>query len=643
MTLFKQIALLVSLVFLIFVLVTTLGDFRRSSEYLEGQLQTSAQDIATTLGISISNSGIGSDRAALGALFNSVFDSGYYTKIELVDSAGELIHKKEQSVEIRSVPAWFVSMVPLKEATGTSQIMQGWVPLGTLSITVHPGFTYVSLYHNLRETLVWVIGLFVIGMVLLWFLLHKILKPLSKVREQAEAIRNNQFVTQPELPSTPELRRVVESMNGLVGKVQGIFNDQQRALANYQDLLYQDKLTGLGNRKYLLNQFEQAQSEDAVSYNAMALLKVTGLKELRNTQGYLASDKLVRYVADLMKAYCLNDEANKCARLGEDEFAVLDGKDTDVLKEHIESLFDEFRTKNENIADSADISLVAGITHIYPEMPVGDIFSNLDFSLNQSLSKGAYSIVESTRVGVDLPQGKMQWRSWLEEAIAAGRLYLASQPVVNKLGEEVQQEVFVRLKSDQNETIPAGLFMPMALSLGLGLDIDKMVFKLLSKISLDKCETPIAINLTASFLDSHCYISREFSQLLAAFEGASCQLCFEVSHNVFNKHEAMCAQVADRVRHLGHAFGVDNLDIHSSMDVLQSIRPSYVKINASALTELTPEDVSSGYTALRTMIDTMDIQFIAVAVGSQEVYDHLTNLGIDVMQGNFIAEPKELS
>ena len=105
----------------------------------------------------------------------------------------------------------------------------------------------------------------------------------------------------------------------------------------------------------------------------------------------------------------------------------------------------------------------------------------------------------------------------------------------------------------------------------------------------------------------------------------------------------MCAQVADRVRHLGHAFGVDNLDLHSSMDVLQSIRPSYVKINANALTELTPEEISSGYRALRTMVDTLDIQLIAVAVGNVEVYQHLTKLGIEAMQGNFIAEPKELT
>ena len=611
--------------------------------YLEGQLKTSARDIATTLAISISNSGIGNDQASLETLFNSVFDSGYYSKIELIDSEGNLLLKKEQATEIRAVPDWFVSLVPLKAAAGSSQIIQGWVPLGTLSITVHPGFTYINLYQSLKETLVWALGLVFVGLLLLWVLLHKILLPLNKVREQAEAIQDNKFVMQSVLPSTPELRRVVESMNSLVAKVQGIFNDQQNALASYQDLLYQDKLTGLGNRRYILSQFEQAQSEDAVSYNAMALLKVSGLKGLKEHQGYQVADKLICFVAGLINRHCMKDEANKCARLSDDEFAILDGKDTDILKEHIDGLFSEFRANRQELIDDRDISLVAGITHIYPGTSIGDIFSNLDFSLNQALSKGSFSIVESTRVAIDLPQGKLQWRSWLEEALATNRLYLASQVVLDKQDNAIQQEVFVRLKSERDEAVPAGLFMPMALSLGLGLEIDREVFRLLSKISLEKQRTPIAINLTSSFLDNHCYISREFSQLLALFEGASCQLCFEVSHNIFNKYEAMCAQVADRVRHLGHAFGVDNLDLHSSMDVLQSIRPSYVKINANALTELTPEEISSGYRALRTMVDTLDIQLIAVAVGNEEVYEHLTKLGIEAMQGNFIAEPKELT
>ncbi len=643
MTLFKQIAILVSVMFFVLILVMTINDFRRSSEYLNGQLITSAQDIATTLAISISNSNIGRDKAALETLFNSVFDSGYYTRIELNDTDGSTIHVKEQPLEIRKVPAWFVSFASLDEAKGSSQIMDGWVPLGTLSITVHPGFTYASLYQQLKDTLVWGLLLFAAGLVLLWVTLHQLLKPLHKLREQAEAIQRNQFVTQESLPSTVELSRVVESMNRMIAKVQGIFSDQQQALVDYQDLLYKDKLTGLGNRKYILNQFEQSSSEDALSYHSMAMLRITGLRELKNSHGYKVADDLVCFVAELVSAFFASDSESKCGRLGGEEFAVLLREDAEVMRANINKLFAEFRTGVKQKAKDRNISLVAGIARIGSETIAGEVFSELDVSINQALSKGPYAIGESIKAAAKLPQGKMQWRMSLEDAIASGRLYLVAQPAVDRNGVTVQQEVFIRLRSEHDEIIHAGIFMPMASSLGLGLEIDKTVFRLMSKASLENNHIPNAINLTSSFIDNHCYISNEFTELLAHFEGNSTQLSFELSHNVFNNHAAMCSRVADRVRHLGHAFGVDNLNLQGSLEVLQSIRPSYVKVSASVLTELTPEQMTSGYSALRTLVDTMDIKLIAVGVSNKEIYDHLTQLGVEYMQGNYIAEPEELA
>ena len=83
MTLFKQVALVVSLVFLLIVVTTTVGDFRRSSSFFAGQMQSTAQDMTTTLGIAMSNSTSLTDITAYETLFNAVFDSGYYSSIEL--------------------------------------------------------------------------------------------------------------------------------------------------------------------------------------------------------------------------------------------------------------------------------------------------------------------------------------------------------------------------------------------------------------------------------------------------------------------------------------------------------------------------------------------------------------------------------
>ncbi|MGB5277181.1 MAG: LapD/MoxY N-terminal periplasmic domain-containing protein, partial [Gammaproteobacteria bacterium] len=135
MTLFKQVALLVSMVFLLIVITITAASLDQYGTIVRGQLQSSAQDMATTLGIAISNSSFGSDQPAYETLFNAVFDSGYYSSIELVAPDGELIHKKDRQLEVEGVPEWFLSLVPITPATATTLVMQGWSPLGTLKIT----------------------------------------------------------------------------------------------------------------------------------------------------------------------------------------------------------------------------------------------------------------------------------------------------------------------------------------------------------------------------------------------------------------------------------------------------------------------------------------------------------------------------
>ena len=88
-------------------------------------------------------------------------------------------------------------------------------------------------------------------------------------------------------------------------------------------------------------------------------------------------------------------------------------------------------------------------------------------------------------------------------------------------------------------------------------------------------------------------------------------------------------------------FGIDNLNIGRSLLELKTVRPDYLKINAKTLYDMTHDDIPVGYQALQSMIRTMDIQLIAVAVDSQEIYDHLQQLGIEAMQGNLLHEPEE--
>jgi len=641
MTLFKQIALLVSTVFLILLLIIVMSDLSRTGNFQQGQLRTTAQDMATTLGIAISNLPEGDDQATLEVLFNAVFDSGYYTRIELVGVDGQTIHQKSQELDLEGVPDWFIGLVPLESASGSTQVMKGWTQLGQLNLEVHPGFAYSSMYQALVSALRWFALLFVVSMIVLWLVLRYVLQPLQRVREQADAIHNNQFVQQEKIPATLELKRVVEAMNLMVSKVQGIFDDQEKTLGRYQQLLYHDKLTGLGNRRYLLDQLQQSMSEESGLHGCMAIIKIVDFEQLRDHQGYEVSDNLVRILADMLRQTHAGLEAERISRFNEDEFAFLSAADESGVSDFIRELFDNFQQLIQREADLAEVQLLAGICDLEAGGEIGNILSGIDYCLSQANTRGPFSIERQLSTNLELPQGKMQWRSWLESMLETKQLFLVGQLAISNNRLPIQRELFIRARNQQGQVVPASAFMPMASSLGMALDIDREVFRLVaSNQELDR-NIPLALNLSAAFFEL-AEAQEEFDQLLAGCAQSGTRLCIEASHHVLNQHPIMCSKISDRVRRHQHQFGIDNLDLGQSLQLLQSGQFDYVKINAITLHEMSRNDMSAGFQALRTITDTLDIHIIAVAVDSQAVCDELKALGIDTMQGNFLGSPEAI-
>ena len=636
MTLFRQIAL----VFLLIVITLMVASVRQYSSVVKGQLQTTAQDMVTTLGITVSNSSFGNDMPAYETLFNAVFDSGYYSSIEIVGADDEPIHRKERQLEIEGVPQWFISLVPIAPATAETPVMQGWTPLGTLRLTLHPGYVYYGLYKNLEIASIWFVILFAAGMLALWFMLHQLLLPLGKVRQQADAIHNNQFVKQSSLPSTVELRTVVNAMNRMVDKVHAVFDDQQETLVQNQKLLYEDQLTGLGNRRYFIAHLEGAHGDETAIHRHLAVIRIVNLESVRERCGYEKSDGAVVGLANILKQTAERFENCYCARFGPDEFALLVPSGVQSVSELIESIFEKYRSEAAVTEMDCDIWLIAGVSSIETGGDTGKTLADTDFALTQAEAGGPYSVREASSTGLVLPRGKIQWRGWLEECIANNRFFLVRQKVLKADGEVIHQEVFLRLKNKEKQIVPAGVFLPMASALNMGEAIDQVVFELVKDLSRNGSEVPLALNLTGSAFD-HADALVEFNLLLKFFQQSDMKLCVEASHAVLDQFPAMCAQVAESVRNAGQVFGIDNLNLGRSLNELKSVRPDYLKINAQTLYDMTHGSTAAGYQALQTMTRAMDIQLIAVAVDTQEVHDHLQQLGIDAMQGNLLHEAEE--
>jgi len=93
MTLFKQIALMLS-TFLIIILTTVLVlNFNSSNKSVLERLYTDAQNTASSLSLSLGTSE--GDISIMTTMINASFDSGYYRYITLKDIENNTIYKRE--------------------------------------------------------------------------------------------------------------------------------------------------------------------------------------------------------------------------------------------------------------------------------------------------------------------------------------------------------------------------------------------------------------------------------------------------------------------------------------------------------------------------------------------------------------------
>ncbi|MGH8353504.1 MAG: LapD/MoxY N-terminal periplasmic domain-containing protein, partial [Pseudomonas sp.] len=117
MSLFKQLLLAICL----FLLVAFSGSFmvslESSREQHVNQLRSHAQDAATALGLSLTPQI--DDQAMVELMVSSIFDSGYFASIRVIDLASGTVRVERNGIPAAgAVPAWFVRLIGLEAAGG---------------------------------------------------------------------------------------------------------------------------------------------------------------------------------------------------------------------------------------------------------------------------------------------------------------------------------------------------------------------------------------------------------------------------------------------------------------------------------------------------------------------------------------------
>ncbi|MGY1446374.1 cyclic di-GMP receptor LapD [Pseudomonas chlororaphis] len=646
MSLLKQLFIAICL----FLLVAFSGSFfvslESSREQMLNQLRSHAQDAATALGLSLTSQV--DDPAMMELMVSSVFDSGYYNSIRVVNIEDEsILVERSVPARIEGVPQWFVRLVSLRPQGGDALVMRGWEQVARVEVLSNPQFALARLWDSSVGSLLWLLVCGLLSAVFGGWLLRRQLRPLDAMVKQAEAISHREFLSLPTVPRTPELKRVVLAMNQMVEKLKALFAEEAARSEKLRAESYQDSLTGLANRRLLDEQLgDQLLLNEQSGDGYLLMLRVNDLSGLNQRLGGQRTDALIKSIGDLLKRISAQADRRHwlAARNRGGEFSLLtpglDSRGAERLAMEISATLENLR-----LTGASDCTPVAhlGIVAYRPGDPLSGVWLRLDQALAQAQQhpERPWALLQEFAAGPSQPQH--DWRAWIDDALSNGKLKLYFQPVVQcaDTSEVLHHKVLARLLDPQGEAISAGHFLPWIERLGWSSRFDLAMLEHTLDYLLEHA-WPLALSLSGSTLRDPDALRRILDQLKALPDLAKL-LTLEIDERQLPSASEL-QQLSQRLRDSGYRIGLQHFGGNfSQIGNLAHLGLAYLKVDGSYIRDIDRQsDKQLFIEAIFRATHSIDLPLIAERVETQGELDTLKALGLFGVMGRLIGPPEPM-
>jgi len=651
MTLYRQLLLFTLIILIGLCAGLWVGDHKRTRDFLIDQLESHAQDTATSLGLSLSTLAKGTDVPAMEAMINALFDRGYYRLIQLRDVQGKVLIDRQADITVAGVPPWFIRLTPLVSPRADALIMHGWQQTGSVVVESHPGYAYQTLWKSALAAALWFTATAMAVALLGGLGLRRLLQPLTQVEKQALALCNRRFHIQERLPRTRELRRVVMAMNRMTERIREMFQEQAAIADTLRQRAYQDPLTGLGNRRFLEAQIKaKVEGKETAVKGVFLLIQIQELQSVNQEQGYAAGDRLIEAIAAGLHRACAELPEAIIARLGGGDFALfLPNTDQSGASRLADTLLEDLSPPATGQSSPQPGTVICGGVAYEQAVSLRELLTMADTALATArYNRGSKAVIASPADDSrTIAAGKSEWKTLLEDVLANRAITLYSQPTVSRSDREhiVHHEIFSRVIDAEGNHLSAGMFLPMAERLGLMSALDRIILEHMFALP-PKLLAPqrAAINLSPLSLTDEAFVAW-LNQRLRQCAETGLLLNFEFPEFRAIRHLDLIKAFAEGIKPMGHALGIDHFGQGlSHFGYLKSLMPDYVKIDRAITNELRDEQSDSHFfvSALCTVAHSLDIRVIVEGVETENQWQTLSALPIDAVQGFFIRRPEPL-
>jgi diguanylate cyclase (GGDEF)-like protein/PAS domain S-box-containing protein len=415
-------------------------------------------------------------------------------------------------------------------------------------------------------------------------------------------------------------------------------------------LRQRDPVTELFNRQYFMTEVEAAVATAADGKGAQSLLLIEpdNYENRLGEIGLAQADTLLHLMATRLSSLLEGDVA--AARFSDHTFAVLcrghDHKQTLAQAERIRSDFES------HILELGQQSL--SLTVSVGGVQIGEKIA----SMPQIMAKASQCLQSAVGVGgnrVEIfdpaardraEEDRIQaWVQRIRDALRDDQFVLNFQPMISLTGDPGENyEVLLRMNSPTGDVVPPDQFMPIAEEHGLLVDLDRWVIgrtiKLLAEQRKAGKETTLYVKVAPSSLvegDLHNYIGSQLKAHSVSGESLVLQLPESKIYNHLRPLQAFQKIVASfGCRLCLEQFGTSL----NSFQMLGHFDPAILKIDRSFIIDLSknPENQKKvrEFVAQARKLEKMTI---AEFVSDASTMTVLFSIGVDLVQGNFLAPP----
>lgn len=155
---------------------------------------------------------------------------------------------------------------------------------------------------------------FIVSCILLVIFNKCILNRFKSINEFINKVSQNKDMSvRLNISGNDEIANVANSTNGMLSQLESAYKD-------ILILSYFDKLTGLRNRTYVEQKFDELNLKSVANY-CMIIGDINGMKLINDKFGHREGDRLICTIANVLKKVCSKDDI--AARWSGDEFIVL--------------------------------------------------------------------------------------------------------------------------------------------------------------------------------------------------------------------------------------------------------------------------------------------------------------------------------